>query len=203
MERSIYIVRHGETDYNKRGIVQGRGIDSALNAEGRAQAQRFFQHYKNTGFRKIYVSTLRRTFETISPFTALDIPVERRPGLDEIDWGSHEGQTNGDSFRRFYDIVHQWKNGHYTAKIKGGESPLDVAERMKPFIAELESDPADPVLICTHGRAMRILLCILLERPLSEMDLFPHLNLSLYRLTNSAGMYSITLFNNTLHLHDT
>ncbi len=46
MGKTLYIVRHGETELNKHGIVQGRGINSDLNDTGRAQAAALFEHYK-------------------------------------------------------------------------------------------------------------------------------------------------------------
>jgi broad specificity phosphatase PhoE len=48
MDKELYIIRHGETDLNKQGIVQGRGINSDLNDTGRAQAAAFFKMYKES-----------------------------------------------------------------------------------------------------------------------------------------------------------
>ena len=48
--KELYIIRHGETELNRLGIVQGRGINSDLNDTGRAQAEAFYQYYKETKF---------------------------------------------------------------------------------------------------------------------------------------------------------
>jgi probable phosphoglycerate mutase len=56
------------------------------------------------------------------------------------------------------------------------------------------------VLICMHGRALRLLLCILLNKPLTEMESFPHQNLVLYKVTWDGEKYEITDFNNAQHL---
>ena len=45
--REIFLVRHGETDFNKAGIVQGRGVNSSINENGQLQAKKFFEHFKN------------------------------------------------------------------------------------------------------------------------------------------------------------
>jgi len=66
--KKIYIIRHGQTDFNLQGIVQGSGVDSSLNAMGRAQAQAFFEKYQSIPFAKIYTSALKRTSETVSDF---------------------------------------------------------------------------------------------------------------------------------------
>ena len=63
--KNLYIVRHGQTDLNKQGIVQGRGMDTELNAEGRLQADLFYRSHKEVPFDKIYISELRRTQQSI------------------------------------------------------------------------------------------------------------------------------------------
>ena len=55
MTKKIYITRHGQTDFNKKGIVQGSGVDSDLNETGRLQAEAFFKKFKDHPFDKLYV----------------------------------------------------------------------------------------------------------------------------------------------------
>ena len=57
-KKTIYIIRHGETDYNKQGVIQGRGIDSSLNEMGQQQALQFYRAYHHIGFDIIYTSEL-------------------------------------------------------------------------------------------------------------------------------------------------
>lgn len=196
-KKEIYLIRHGETDYNQKGIVQGRGVDSSLNDKGRHQAEVFYQAYKDEGFEKIYVSLLKRTYETVSLFH--QIPFEKNEALDEISWGIHEGQTNGDTYRQFYEMLHFWKSGYTDISIEGGESPLAVQQRQLAFIETLKLSPEKKILLCSHGRAMRILLCTLLQKPLSMMDTFPHQNLCLYKLNLSQGVFTIDKFNDIAH----
>ena len=74
--KTLYIVRHGQTDLNKQGIVQGRGRNTDLNEEGRKQAGEFFEAYKNVHFDKIYISELKRTQPSLQQFLDLGIPYE-------------------------------------------------------------------------------------------------------------------------------
>ncbi len=201
MNKELYIIRHGETDYNQLGIVQGKGIDSSINEAGIQQANHFYEVYKNTGFDKIYVSTLKRTFESIAPFTQSQIPVIRHAGLDEISWGIHEGKSDGETFKYFYRTLHQWKEGEVDVKIEGGESPVEVQLRQQQFLDELKKSTDQKILICSHGRAMRILLCTLLNKQLNEMDTFPHHNLCLYKLNWNGAVVEIELFNDLTHLN--
>lgn len=202
MEKQIYIIRHGETDYNNKGIVQGRGINSSLNEKGRQQGLQFFEQYKNAGFEKIYISLLKRTEETIEPFKQLNIPIEKHEGLDEISWGIHEGKDDGETFKEFYRIMHLWKQGEVNVRIEGGECPLDVQKRQLLFLKHIASKKESKILLCSHGRAIRILLCTMLNKPLKEMDSYPHHNVSLYKLIFSGNIYTLDIFNDITHLNE-
>ena len=65
----LYIIRHAETEYNRKGIIQGSEVDSDINDIGESQANSFYEYYKDINFDKIYVSGLKRTFQTIRRFT--------------------------------------------------------------------------------------------------------------------------------------
>jgi broad specificity phosphatase PhoE len=200
----LYIIRHGETDFNKQGIVQGRGVNSDLNDMGRHQAKQFFKAYHHIEFDKIITSTLKRTHQTVESFINKGIPWEQDPGFDELDWGDNEGrEATREMKEEFYQLTKNWMEGNLTLKFPGGENPIEVNERQKNVIQKLlaEHDQLNKVLICMHGRALRLLLCELLQQPLSNMDNFPHSNVSLYRLKYFNGQFEMLDFNNTDHFH--
>ncbi|MEZ0542344.1 histidine phosphatase family protein [Fibrella arboris] len=202
--KDIYIIRHGETDYNRRGIVQGSGVDADLNEMGRAQAMAFFQAYQHVPFAKIYTSTLVRTYQTVEPFIELGIPYEKLSGLNEISWGIMEGKipnTLADDY--FRNLIENWSAGNTSMPTEQGESPEDVVARQRPAMAHILAQADEsPVLVAMHGRAMRILLSWLLNKPLARMDEFEHSNLCLYKLTYRPETASFTLdiANDTAHL---
>lgn len=202
--KELYIIRHGETELNRLGIVQGRGVDSDLNDTGRAQAAAFFKHYATVDFDKIYTSALKRTQQTVQQFIDLDLPWEKQEGLDELAWGLWEGQPNTEAARHaFKEMVELWQGGNYEAKFEGGESPNEVSGRLLETMELIKSRTDEKrILICMHGRAMRLLLCLLLEKPLSEMSDFPHQNTTLYKMSYTDGKFAVIDFNNTDHLKD-
>jgi len=72
---------------------------------------------------------------------------------------------------------------------------------MKPAVDHIISKTDEQtVLVCMHGRAIRILLCILMNYPLKSMDMFEHENLCLYLLDYSEGAFTIRLHNDISHL---
>ena len=200
--KTLYIVRHGQTELNRLGIVQGRGRDTDLNDEGKKQAYLFYNDYKNVPFDKIYISALRRTQQSIQPFIDLDIPYEKLPGLDELAWGIYEGQPSTPATKgAFLQLLRDWMEGKLDTKFEGGESPNEVKLRQQEALDVIMSHPEEKnVLICMHGRAMRLFLCILMGLPLTEMDNFPHQNLVLYKVTFDGEKFEIADFNNALHL---
>jgi len=202
IQKTLYIVRHGQTEFNKLGIIQGRGVDTDLNDEGRKQAALFFEAYKNVPFDKAYISALKRTQQSIQPFIDRGLPFEKLPGLDELAWGVHEGQApTTENKAAFLQIMRDWLDGKLDSKFEGGESPKEVEIRQREALEVIMSHPEEKtVLICMHGRAMRLLLCILTDKPLSEMDTFPHQNLVLYKVTYDGNIFEIVDFNNAGHL---
>lgn len=200
--KKIYVVRHGQTDFNLRNIVQGSGVDSDLNARGREQARAFYEAYKNVTFDKVYTSALRRTRQSVQTFIDDGLPAESLAGLNEISWGTKEGHRITPEEDEYYHyMLRQWQLGDTSLRIEGGESPDDVVRRMQPAVDHIMSKQEErTVLVCMHGRAIRILLCMLLNYPLRSMDSFDHENLCLYQLHHNGMFFTLDLYNDTRHL---
>jgi probable phosphoglycerate mutase len=200
-DKLIYIIRHGETDYNKLGIVQGSGIDSDLNPRGVQQAANFYNYYKEIKFQKIYTSALKRTQQSVLPFIEIGKPYQVLPELNEISWGIFEGKPQNESERlAYWEVVNGWKNGNYSAKIEAGESAAEMQARQLRVVQLLKAQKEDCVLIATHGRAMKSLLCTLLNLPLSAMESFEHSNLCLYIVNFNGETFELISRNSTTHL---
>ena len=199
--KQIYLIRHGQTDYNLKGIIQGSRVDADLNDTGRKQAAGFFDAHKHIRFDKIYISKLKRTFQSVKEFIDLNTPYEAFEGLNEISWGEQDGIASNLEMKEYYNFVSkEWQSGNLDLQIGGGESPNQVAERQKSVIETILSrNDEETILICMHGRAMRILLCQLLNKSLSEMDTFEHANLCLYLLDYDGKNISIEKANDTEH----
>ncbi|MBW4891905.1 histidine phosphatase family protein [Mucilaginibacter sp. HMF5004] len=204
VQKTLYIIRHGQTDLNKQGVIQGRGINSDLNDAGRKQGAAFFNTYQHIAFDKIYISELKRTQQTIQQFIDLGIPYQKLAGLDELAWGIYEGHAATPENRViFKQVMTDWQEGRLDSKFEGGESPNEVATREKEALDEIMSHPDEKtVLICMHGRAMRLFLCLLTGLPLTKMDEFPHQNVILYKVTYDGSRFEITESNNSEHLQN-
>jgi probable phosphoglycerate mutase len=184
--------------------VQGSGVDAELNETGMRQAQAFFEAYKHINFDKIYTSKLKRTHQSVKNFLALDIPHEAHAGLNEISWGKKEGhRVTAEDDEHYFYMLKQWREGVIDMAIEGGESPLEVAERQKPVLDLILSRvEEETILICMHGRAIRILLCLIFGLELQEMDKFEHSNLCLYQLLYQDGKFILEKENDIEHLKE-
>ena len=195
------MLRHGQTDFNLRGIVQGSGVDSSLNETGLRQARSFFDAYHDYGFDKVLTSALKRTKETIQRFIDEGIPVESLKELNEISWGKHEGQPITPEEDKYYHwMLRQWQLGDTSHRIDGGESPDEVAARLKRALEKIIQSSSNRILVCMHGRAIRIMLCLMLNYPLKSMDMFEHQNTGIYELQLTGTMFHILKYNDGEHL---
>ncbi len=202
--KKIYLIRHGQTEYNRRGVVQGSGIDAPLNETGWMQAQAFFDAFNDIPFQHIYTSVLQRSIQSVQGFIDLGIPHTKLAGLNEINWGEKEGkEANAGDSKYYTSIIKSWTSGSLDRAIEGGESPNMVLERQKPALQKIISQADEsPVLICMHGRAMRIFLCLMLGYPLTSMDEFEHANLGLYLINydSDSQKFEIELANDQSYL---
>lgn len=199
--KNIFIIRHGETELNRKGIVQGSGVDTHLNELGQKQAQSFFARYHAEPFEVVLTSALRRTHQTVQGFIEMGIPWEQWAEINEISWGIHEGKVNTPQMHQEYTtMTNAWQKGDYTAKINGGESAQELANRIQLFVEHLKGRAEKNILVCSHGRAMRCLMCLLREMPLYKMDHFKHANTGLYKVLFDGNVFHFELNNNLSHL---
>lgn len=199
--KEIYILRHGETEQNVQGIVQGSGINSSLNKNGLSQAKEFYQYYSEIDFDLIIVSNLIRTHQTISHFINERIPLIVDDRIREISWGEHEGKASEpELMEKYYKIIHSWQSGDLEVGPKNGESAKQMQDRLILFIKDLENKPFERALICTHGRTLRALICLLKNWPLSRMEEILHSNTGLYHGIFQNHKWNILVENNLTHL---
>lgn len=201
VKKQLFIVRHGETDFNRLNIVQGSGVDKEINELGRYQAQRFYEYYQQVPFQHIFTSALIRTHQSVESFIKKGIKHSVLPELNEISWGDFEGKLQTPEQKALYwDTVNLWNKGDLHAKITNGESPIEMQERQKIALSHIINAEEELLLICMHGRAMKSFLCLMLDEPLTKMEQFQHTNLCLYHLEYDGEKFELLKANDTTHL---
>ncbi len=202
IEKRLLIARHGETDFNKKGLLQGRGIDAPLNATGRKQAELLAGYFSGYRAGLIASSSLQRTWQTAEPLSRkAELETVRRAGLDEMDFGEFEGRPYPDAADELEVLKKTWQSGEINVKIPGGESPAEVFDRANETVESLiKSTESDTLALFLHGRLIRILLSKWLGFGLENMHKIEHQNGAVYQLVYN-GRYQPVYLNKTDHLH--
>lgn len=201
----LHLIRHGETEFNATGIVQGGGIDSDLNATGRQQAQWFWQRHRFTRYAPtVWASGLKRTHQTLAPFLEDGYQLRTHPGLNEFSWGEWEGQKFDQDFQ---DIIRPyaeaWAAGDLDLAVPGGDTPRIAWTRAQAALQDiLATHPDGNVLVCTHGRLLRILISGVLHNDVAQMHRYMHHNTGLNILARPepSAEFVAELLNCTAHL---
>ena len=200
--KTIYIVRHGQTDYNLKGIVQGSGVDASLNDTGRRQGKLLYEKYRDVPFEVVLTSALKRTWETVAPFIEAGIPHEKHPEINEMSWGTHEGKKGTpESIAEYQRIKDGWGLGEIDGRIGGGESAREMGERLQRFVDHLPGRREQLLLVCSHGRAMCGLVTLMMGRPIDRMNELRHSNTGVWRATlQPDNTWAFDLENDRSHL---
>ena len=182
--------------------MQGRGVDAPLNDVGKEQANKTFEHLKHEIFDHVFTSSLVRTHQTVAQFIESGLPSSSLADLDEISWGKMEGiKATREDKNLYAETIKNWRKGELSKAVGQGETPLQVMIRQKKAVDVLLQQDAEKLLVCMHGRAMRILLCWMLNYPLNYMDGFPHQNCAYYKLIYRKNTFFIDEFNVNGHLN--
>jgi broad specificity phosphatase PhoE len=201
-EFRFLIARHGETEYNKNGLMQGRGIDAPLNEKGIQQAKKlasYLQMYETT---LLVSSSKKRAIETAGYYSENSgLPLIKSPALDEMDFGDFEGRSYEDVITELAAIDQAWRRGEIETKIPGGESPLDVYNRANEEISAIINKQGKGIItIVIHGRLMRILFAEWLGYGIKNMHLIQHENGAVNQFVYKNGVFNPVYLNKTTHL---
>lgn len=156
MVQELYLIRHGQTEYNAQQRFQGQ-IDVPLDATGETQAIAIAKYLKNRGFTRIFASDLRRARQTAEAISSeTQVPVEVDAGLREIQVGEWEGYTRAEIHERWPELLAKWATGQ-EVRPPGGESRMESSTRVYEAILRLVGTCGedDVVAMVAHGAVIR------------------------------------------------
>lgn len=159
MATDIYLIRHGQTDWNRDGICMGQA-DIPLNRLGHEQAQRVADRLRHIGISTIYASDLSRTVETARPLAdALNVSIASDPALRELDYGNWEG-LHQEELPQHYpeEFQEDPRLDPLSFHPDGGESVRDLYERVTIVFERIVRDHRDQTVVTVaHGGVIRCL----------------------------------------------
>lgn len=189
----LYIMRHGETDWNKQGLIQGSS-DIDLNDYGRELAEKTRDGFASDGisFDRMYCSPLRRALETASIVDEKQkLPIIKEERIKEMSFGKYEGHSlkalagSDPNLRNCFSrpsAYHPDPTGESFQHLLGR-----AADFLKEEILPLEQNPSvKNVLAVCHGAIIRAVLSVIRQKPLDDFwnDRQPNCSVNLISVEN-------------------
>jgi glucosyl-3-phosphoglycerate phosphatase len=167
----LFVLRHGETVWNREGRLQGQ-LDSALTPLGRAQAERqgtILRRVLPEGAEAVSSDSGRAIATAAIALGGLGLEARPDPRLREIALGDWQGLTVAEVEAGWPELTAGRTPETWKFDAPGGEELAALAARVGDVLAGLTG----PTVVITHGVTSRVLRCLALGRPLSDLTALP------------------------------
>ncbi|MFN3813510.1 MAG: histidine phosphatase family protein [Aquificaceae bacterium] len=199
MKKYIYLLRHAQSEFNERGIFQGR-LDSDLTPLGYVQSRLSAQELIKESIQIIYSSPQRRAYKTaltIGDMLGLDVTVDDR--LREMSFGDYEGTQFWIMVQEHKEIFLNWLSNPVRYPLPTQESMEEFEKRVKSFTDDLIEDQHERVLVVAHGGTLHAIVCLALGLGLENLWNIHMDNTAMTRLVCNNGRYHIDYLNRLCH----
>ncbi|GGP42610.1 histidine phosphatase family protein [Saccharothrix coeruleofusca] len=166
----LVLWRHGETDYNATGRMQGH-YDSALTETGWNQARFAVPVLAGFAPELVVASDLRRARDTATVFTSvIGVPLRVDQRLRETNLGKWQGLTTAEIEAEWPGMLQRWRSDG-TVPPPDGETRVEVAQRAAAVVTDVDREFSGTVLLCAHGGLISALTGWLLDLPVDRWGL--------------------------------
>lgn len=194
----VYIIRHGETQFNRLGILQGN-INSQLLDESKEKAKKIIKWAEDMSFDFVFSSDLDRAFETATIISNGKYNICKNKYIGEMTFGDWQGKTKEEIFLN-EEYKKEYNNYFFKPQnyknINGGESFSDLINRVNEFLRylrKLYAEGAKNILVVTHGAFIKALVMVVKNNSLDKFWNEPYVyNLSLTVMEYSNNSFFIT-----------
>ena len=202
VERLVYIVRHGTTDWNQVGRIQGH-LDPPLNDAGRAQARLVSHRLAQFGTTALYSSDLQRAYETaqiVGDTTGLQ--VIQKPSLREINFGIWQGWTSQEIRQRDPEGYAARRANPYDVTPEGGETWRRFYDRVVLAVYEiLEAADAQRTIVVAHSGVCTVLGLRALGLDCTGKRTFGNDNCAIHTIAITGDCWRAVTLNDVAHLN--
>ncbi|PIH03118.1 alpha-ribazole phosphatase [Clostridium combesii] len=172
---NIYLIRHGETEHNKRKNFYGK-LDVGLNEKGKEQSYKVGELLKDVKFNKIYISDRKRTRETAERILEKNKFYDKGKNIiykderiNEIDFGLFEGKSYEEIGSLYPKEQEKWEKDWKNFAPPKGESAVVFYNRVENFMKHIQKEEDGNYLIVTHGGVIRMIYSYILQ---NNMDFY-------------------------------
>lgn len=156
----VVILRHGTTELNKQGMIQGSNVDPDLSKEGRAYAEKAAKNFNPSQFDAVYASPLKRAQQTARIFVGDKTPITTDKRIEELNYGSWDGKSSLEYRKKHPDAFNSKGliNDNIYKYASDVEKREDFRKRIAAFFDDLYKEHAnDTVLVVCHGVVSRMI----------------------------------------------
>ena len=197
--KHIFLIRHGETDWNREGRFQGQ-MDIPLNALGRKQAEAAAKALENAAIDRVVASPLSRAADTARASASIaGLDVEIMEGLREINHGLWEGHTASEMEKLWPGMLPLWHSTPEKVTMPEGENLDDVKTRAWIALEDVIAAPGNRVAVFSHDAVIKVILCEVLGCPLSSFWRFRIANGSITLLEAGEKRLSLHVMGDAHH----
>lgn len=204
MTTIILLVRHGQTEWNRNERFRGR-YDINLNEHGLEQARktadRIAKAWKPT---VVYSSPLKRAMQTAKIIAQRhNLHVLSNTGLIDIDYGEWQGLTPIEVSKKWPELFAVWSNNPENARVPGGESLIEVCDRVRIFLSKIIRLHADQtVLLVSHTVVNRLTLLSILGMGIGGFWHLAQEPCAINLIIHEQNNYVLYQMNDTCHLQN-
>ena len=201
MTTSIYLVRHGQTAWNKEEIFRGR-TDIPLDETGLRQAELAGEYFKGLEIHGIYASPLARAWETGQKIAQFhNLKVQPLDGIIDMSFGKWEGHPHQEIQKTDREIYRQWKEEPHKVRLPGGESLEDVRIRGMAALEEaIRLHSGKTLIFVSHRVVNKVLICGILGIDNSHFWQISQDPTAINLIQYKNGRYVLSFMNETCHL---
>ena len=198
---SIYLIRHGQTAWNKEEIFRGR-TDIPLNETGLREAELGGEYFRGMTVHAIYSSPLARAWMTAEKIAeATHLNVSALPGIIDMRFGIWEGRPLQEIRTEDGERYHQWLEEPHRVNIPEGETLDEVRSRTMVALEEvIASHPGKTLVLVTHRVINKVIICATLGLDNSHFWQIGQDTLAINLIQHRNGKYILSLLNETCHL---
>lgn len=197
----IYITRHGQTDWNVEGRMQG-AKNSTLTEQGKIDAIKLGDSLNDIKIDYIYTSPLTRAYDTAQLIKGeRDIPIEIYENLKEMNFGIWEGMHSDEVMRDYKDEHYRFWNEPHIYTPNGGETFYELIKRVEKTLQDIiNKNKGENILIVTHTIIIKAIYSILKKYEVKDFWNPPYINNTcLTILDYNEGNYTFVLEADTSH----
>ena len=198
---SIYLVRHGQTAWNKEEIFRGR-TDIPLDETGLKQGELVGEYFKDLEIHGIYSSPLARAWQTAQKIAQFhNLEIQPLDGIIDMSFGNWEGHAHQEIKEIDSETYRQWREEPHLARLPGGETLDEVRIRAMAAMEEVIRFNSEKTLVLVSHRVInKVLICGILRIDNSHFWQIAQDATAINLFQSQNGKYILSFMNETCHL---